>query len=415
MSIKFDPESLRQEVNNLIEFFNAHNIGNDFQDEYPFNENDDDDSENEEVIVNEDTEFNIWLPKSEYEEGSYTLGEVLAMVQEAINAKKLDEYSLIGKRLALIPIDSYNMEQLNRIMTDNPSIIGVIEKVDEQEYTLNIVQGLTSYGFALTIQKKYSKYVPPVDYSDVFIEIWAEHTLDDKIIDSLVQAYIFEIKSSLDIEIHISPRSTHEFWETDEVELSIPPRLRPFLRGKGINELLTLYNSSISSPNDEFSILTYSKVIEYVSQTVIQQDLISSTLNKLSSTRALTPDANYILELSRLFEEQRNNKKDHQAIKLTVETCCDLFEIVPIAPPFLNLTKALTINSKPDDKQKAYEEVATAISHTRNMFAHAKTNYESKGKECPKDQLHGFSRCVDILAQQVIRWFARQQEDNRVI
>lgn len=36
------------------------------------------------------------------------------------------------------------------------------------------------------------------------------------------------------------------------------------------------------------------------------------------------------------------------------------------------------MESKPEDLQKAFDEVANAISNTRNMFAHAKTNYKKR-------------------------------------
>lgn len=61
------------------------------------------------------------------------------------------------------------------------------------------------------------------------------------------------------------------------------------------------------------------------------------------------------------------------------------------------------MDSKPDDIQKAFDEVANTISNTRNMLAHAKTNYEKKGKECPEEQLDDFAKCLDILAQQIVR------------
>ncbi|ARF16395.1 hypothetical protein SporoP17a_03165 [Sporosarcina ureae] len=147
--------------------------------------------------------------------------------------------------------------------------------------------------------------------------------------------------------------------------------------------MLKLYNSTLSSMDYEILILTYTKVIEYVSQTVIRQDLINSATKKFFSTGAVNPDANYILELSKIFESNRNNQKYYFSIKLTIETCCDLNEIVTIAPPFLRFTKRLCIDIKNDNRIKAVEEVANAISNTRNMFAHAKTNYEKKAWNVP--------------------------------
>lgn len=49
------------------------------------------------------------------------------------------------------------------------------------------------------------------------------------------------------------------------------------------------------------------------------------------------------------------------------------------------------------------------------MYAHAKTNYDLKGDECPSEQAYEFSHLMDIISQQIIRWFSRQQEDLRII
>lgn len=420
MGVKFIPESIESEIRDLMTFCNNYKIEYDFEHGYVFDEDYDftDEDEDVDIIINDEIKFNWYLPRSDYEESNFTLGEVLEIAREAKNCIKVDENGFIGKKLALVRIDSYHRELLTRITDENPHATTINEVIDDQEYEINIVEGLTSYGVALTIEKAYNKYTPPVDYDDMFIEIRAESDLNPDIIESLIQAYMFELKSTLKIEIHKSPRPYYDPWEEDEDELDIsstPLKLRPLLRGKGISELLELYNSTLSTQNAEILLLTYVKVIEYVSQTVVQKDLIASTLTKLSSPRALAPDATYILELSKTFDNYRNNKKDQQAIRLTIETCCDIQEIVPYSPKFLKATRRLTLDSKQDDKQRAIEEVATSISHTRNMFAHAKTNYDLKGMECPEDQLQDFAECVDILAQQIIRWFAREHEDNRVV
>lgn len=406
MANKYNPESLKDEIKELLELLETNHIQHDFNEVKPSDEDD------IEVLITKESEIGIWLPYDDMAASMFSIEEVLEMVSEVKNVKILDENSFIGKSLALVAIDSFNKDLLIRVVFEEGT--KVTEKIGEQEYTLELILGVTAFNFALVFANKYNEGHPPTHYDDMFIEIKSNVELNKEIIDSLVQSYIFEVKSTFGLELHRSTKYYSEEKDTNE-EKMLPQQLRPLLRGKGINELLRLYNSSLSIQNEEILLLTYTKVFEYVSQTVIQQDLIQETLKKLSSHRALTPDANYILELNKVFEDYRNNKKDYQAIKLTIKTCCDIHEIVPLAPEFLKLTRKITIDSKPDDIQKALEEVSDAISNTRNMLAHAKTNYEKKGKECPEDQLFDFTMCIDIFAQQVIRWFARQHEDNRII
>ncbi|MGA9286824.1 MAG: hypothetical protein WBV93_00630 [Anaerobacillus sp.] len=409
MAARFVTEEFRNEVKDLFEFFESHNIRHDSDHLGKFYEDVDGDDE-EEFVYDEDTELTPWIPDSEFEE-SHTISDLLDMVYEAKNTVFFDEYKFVGKRTALIHIDYQILEEIFLFGINIPT---VKEVIDEQEYTINIVNGLTSYGIKLIIDGNYNEQIPAVENDDTFIEIRGEDKIDERVIDSLVESYLFELKSTINISIHVMPRVSYYTEQYEEFRTNAT-RLRPLLRGKGVHELLKLYNSSLSTTNFEILVLTYTKVIEYVSQTVIQQDLIKSATKKLFSPKALNPDANYILELSEIFEGNRNNQKDYASIKLTIETCCDLNEIVRVAPRFLKFTNKLTSSSKETEIVKAYEEVANAISNTRNMFAHAKTNYDKKGMECPMDQLHEFTTCLDILSQQVIRWFAKEHEDNRVI
>ncbi|MGF9987639.1 hypothetical protein ABEY04_01275 [Bacillus mycoides] len=416
MSIKFIPESLKDEAKELFTFF----------EEYGINVNDEiglesyfhtDEDAEEEIFVDRQIKFDFYFDSGnhDYEDHNVSLERLLDVVSEAKKRRIIDGDKFIGDKVALIPINSYD-DSILKARYQAPDI--VTQYIKNKKYTIEIVEDITSYGMSLVIENLYTEYIPAFNYEDVFIEIRCDDGIDETVIENLVQAYLFELKSSFKLNIHTSQRIIAELTDTideDEDDDNIPSRARPLLEGKGIKELLQIYNSTLSTDDAEILMLNYTKVIEYVSQTVIQQELIGEALKKLASPKALKPDAEYILELGKVFEDYRNNKKEHQAIKLTVQTCCDISEIVSIAPSFLKVTSKLATINNQDNKQKAIEEIATAINNTRNMFAHAKTNYEKKGMECPKEQLYEFVMCVDILAQQVIRWFDNQREENRVV
>lgn len=414
MSIKFIPECLKDDLKELLSFFEKPGItvdcGIDF-DSYYY---DGEDTE-QDIIIDNKLEFDFYFEGDgyDYEEHNVPLNKLLDVVSEAKNRKVINSYKFLGNKVALIPVDSYD-DSAYKAGYQAPDV--VTEVIEDTEYTIKIVDGITSYGMSLVIEDMYTEYVSPFDYDDLFIEIRCEAGLNESIINQLVQAYLFELKSSFKLNIHTSQRTLPNSDNLNDFEDdAVPTRARPLLGGKGVKELLQIYNSTLAIEDPEILMLNYTKVMEYVSQTVIQQDLIEEALKKLASPKALKPDAEYILELAKVFEEYRNNKKEHQAMKLTIQTCCDILEIVSIAPPFLKATRRLATVNNQEHKQRAIEEVASAISNTRNMFAHAKTNYEKKGMECPENQLYQLVQCVDILAQQVIRWFNNQREENRVI
>ncbi len=192
-------------------------------------------------------------------------------------------------------------------------------------------------------------------------------------------------------------------------------KLRPLMAGKGIGSLLSLYNKALITSDPEIRILYFTKVFEYVSQSIIRLQLISAVQTKLNSAKALSPDAEYVLELENVFEEQKVFKKDKEAILTTILTCCDANELAKLAPKYLKQLSAIKIDTKKKEKEDALKEFANSLVDTRNSFAHAKSNYSPTGLECPDNQIYELSRCVILATQQTIRWFNQLSEHQRVV
>jgi hypothetical protein len=276
----------------------------------------------------------------------------------------------------------------------------------------SITQGFTIFGVMLASEKEYSKYSPPVgDY--YLLEIRSEEKITEILERNIIEAYFFELSSSLNIEFKISSRIEDDgdwlYHGLDEYDFS--PRFRPLLIGKGIVDLLELFNRAIASTDYDVQILYFTKVVEYVSQTVIKMHSNEAIRAKLLSPRALQPDASYIAELKKIVEAENNLARDKEAIKLTVATCCEVSELAKIAPPFLKKLKSLSENS---NKKEALEKLSLSLYSTRNEVAHAKANYNPTGDECPKDQLASFAVCAKLVAQQVIRWYHLTPETIRL-
>ncbi|WP_145318627.1 hypothetical protein [Paenibacillus xylanexedens] len=164
----------------------------------------------------------------------------------------------------------------------------------------------------------YDSYFPPVLYEDLFIEITSERQITEELIEELSQAYMFELSSSLNIKLFYSPRPVYFELEYELQEGEEKARLRPLVARRGNKELYQIYNSCASIEDPEILVLMYTKVIEYVSQTVVRRELLDSVMTKLYSPKTLSPDAGYVLELEKLFDELGNFKKDKEAIRLTI-------------------------------------------------------------------------------------------------
>jgi hypothetical protein len=413
MGIIYVSDDMELEVRSILSFCKKYGIDFDFID-FDDLEGDYD----EEIIIDKNTEIRIAFPETEDFQEALTIEELSTMIEDAVNGEILEDYKFISKNSVLISIQCDNPK------IHDPKLLQyyIVQKWNGKEYKINLVKELSSFGIKLTIDGLYDDYAPPVSGDDLFIEITSKDEIENESINEIVQAFIFECSSSLDLNLHLFPRATNvQLWDDrddeDDENNSDPNgyKLRPLLQGKGMADLLYLYNSCNQIYDPEYLILTYTKVIEYVSQTVLRKEMLESIAKRLHSPRTLNPDATYILDLEKLFTEHRNNQKDSHAIKLTVETCCDIIDLVPILPKYLIHSRKLKATNNKPFRDEALSELAIAISDTRNMIAHAKTNYNNKGNECPKDQLMDFSNCLKVVASQTIRWFSRQHEDSRIV
>ncbi|TKJ87224.1 hypothetical protein PaeCFBP13512_18555 [Paenibacillus sp. CFBP13512] len=371
--------------------------------------------EDELILLTEKTIVEVILPRDAYAV-DIELNKLINMINEAKDGTFLNDYTFVSSNTSYIRIDipiiDFNYIELLHKEQFETSI-----KFNDITYTVNLITEINSFNVKIAEEGKYSKYTPAYLEGDYFLKITSVGSINNAILDNVFNSYFFELKTTLDIEITIAPWEEDDFtdYEVQKDDELGSTRLRPLLQGKGINELLNIYKNAFNTSYPEQQILSFSRIIEYVSQTVIRKDLIEKTMIKLSSKRALSPDSTYILELNKIFDDHRDLGKDYQAFKITIETCCDILELIEVAPEFLKKTKKITIESKTEARDQAFVEIIDAVTATRNKFAHAKTNYKIKGTECPESQLKEFAKFLNMIAQQTIRWFNMQKEENRIV
>ncbi len=199
--------------------------------------------------------------------------------------------------------------------------------------------------------------------------------------------------------------------EIDTTDIT-PLMLRQIDLSKGMKELYQLYIEGATSNNDEWSFVSFVRVIEFVSMTVAKRTAHDEIRTRLSWPEALRPDASFIDGLIKLVNDQREYYKQKEYIKRAMVECCDLTRITDLLPAYLEGVKKSIINEK--ERKSAYEDLSEAIYSTRNYLVHAKAAYEMSGKECPDTQLGSFILVTRELAYQVICWYANLPEHARV-
>ncbi|UJF32174.1 hypothetical protein [Paenibacillus hexagrammi] len=184
-----------------------------------------------EIYITDDSEIRIGLQRV-FEDEEVTFGYFYEAMNTALVGEVVENKQFLSPRFFLVYVDC----DLN-----------VLEKLDEQEYSINqlwgdteidvsIAQGLTSFGIRLSLDGNYDKYYPPVVSEDTFIQIKTNRDLDLRIFEDIVQSYIFELQSAFSLNLQRVTRITGLEYYDDDDRTDSPKRtqkMRPLLNGKG--------------------------------------------------------------------------------------------------------------------------------------------------------------------------------------
>lgn len=359
---------------------------------------------------------------NDYFSEDMTIEDFIDMIDETKSSKLIDDCVCLSEKRCIYRVITYNHKdtfKMNSLLKKYKKYY-FSECIVENTHTYcSIINGLTLFNVMINFTRN-EKYIMSKLGGEYFIEIRYDKLLNKNITDKIFNSYLFELNTTLGLKLKLRPSPEYELYE-DEIGIE-EYKLRPLIYGKGINELTQIFNNAEVNNNYDYSILQYTKILEYVSQTVIRQNITSKVQSKLSSKDALRPTANYVKELEELFNElSKQYETDRSAVNAVIVNCCSILEISESAPKYLSKVVALKSNlanpkaNKQSIMSSAIDSVADSISDTRDFIAHAKTNYTLKGGECPDDQKGDFVNLVRELSIQAIRWFDRIHEENRVI
>jgi hypothetical protein len=288
--------------------------------------------------------------------------------------------------------------------------------------SLSVGMTAKSLHFGLCVVLKdyfYDKYFPPMSEEEFFLEVRHTAACDSEAAVAAAYAYLFELNTSLGLNVSEWPRMAEvddqDYPEDQEIEQlrERATRLRPLLSGPGMHTLLREFNRGSVAPDAEAALFPFVKCIEYVSATVVRERQYEDLRRRLLTSEALNPTASFMDGLLALFEENRQFTKDFEALRLTVERCCDPLILAKHAPEFLTVLRVVSPSSKPAERRQALGELSSCLSATRNQLAHAKANYELTGKECPASELWSLVACAKLAAEQCICWYASQNPGLR--
>lgn len=421
--ITFDPPELKDEfartVRALYDFaeITFKDCPDWHSDDFSFDEDPDD------TVITADSVFSFEVGADDDPE--FTVAELIELAKELPRSRLVDLRYYVGPSRAYVRIEPKSdaaYQFVNHLQTYDPPIRRRFA-TSLGEMTLALVNGFTPFAILLFKDGEYeSDSYPTFHGDDLFIEVAFPAGTTDETWLAAVPAFLFELDEQTALAFGPAPRGAYaDMWpeEYDEdtyLERLDAIRLRPLIGGPGVPSLLRLYERAIGRDGDpEQHFVGFVKVMEYVSATVVNTERNAQLRRRLLSPRALSPDAGFIRDLGLLFESLRNFKKDAEALRLTIEACCDPVELARVAPPHQRALGAITEMSTPAERKKALDAFSATLSATRNMFSHAKANYTQTGDECPEPELNLLIKCARLAAQQCARWFAHSDVSLRIV
>ncbi|WP_294406049.1 hypothetical protein [uncultured Clostridium sp.] len=373
----------------------------------------------EEIILTGKEEITIYLDESE-SEIEITIDEFIQLVDEAEGCSINEDGICISKTRAILRVST------NDIFEE--SYDSLLELYSELYYKGKYVQislntSSELYALRIFLNYEFDELNPVINCDDLFVEISFDDSSSSIELDSvneIFNVYIFKVFSEYGVKLELNPRYSYVD-EIEEPKIDGDLELDSKLFSKGMKDIIFMFNKAEGYNNDR-AIVEYVKVIEYVSATVIREEVTVAVQQKLQGFQVCNIDADYIKELGDIFlNSKQKYTTDSEMIKITIKKCCNIESLSKYAPTFMSQLKNLSkkISQQPNNKQvlcnQAYGELAKSISDTRNNLSHAKANYDRKGLECPDIQKDEFVILLRNVTLQVIEWFYNSDESIRII
>jgi hypothetical protein len=384
------------------------------------------------VAITDGTE--AYIDFRDYDDSpSIYLPQLIKMALQLENAKI--DYN-IGAAIAnnefLFCIDSsdyYSIELLENLIKYNKTIVTESENKEEC-YWMNtqsndgctvsiylLADTVTVYHLLLEKLHDTSEYFPAFNPYESFICITSDSSLTAKYAEELADSFLFELNSTFGMQFTRKIRPQMEIIEKQsQIENANIQKynlndyqMLPIVTGRGIHEVIKIYNKAIETEDVSYKILNYARVIEYVSPTIARQELIGNVLAELSLKDSQNINADFVLLLGenyRKYDMMKDKELCRAAISVVDYKC-----IADNVPEYI---KRWADWDDPQKRKEVVIRIADSITATRNEIAHAKANYQQCGLECPPKYQDEFAVMMQKIAEFLFRWYSQQPEKLRI-
>lgn len=292
---------------------------------------------------------------------------------------------------------------------------------------------VTVYNLLLEKLHDTSEYLPAFDPYDSFIYITSDRKLTTEYAEALADSFLFSLNSTLGLQFTRKIRPQLEVIEGDNIYKDCDSyedylakksdiekdkikeynskdyQLLPIVHGRGLHEVIKIFNKAIEVNNIDYKILNYARVIEYISPTVARKELIDNVLAELSLKDSKKINADFVLLLGENYKKF-DTMKDKDLCRTAISVL-NFNWIAKFAPKYI---KQWGDWNNPNKQKEVVIRIADSITATRNEIAHAKANYHQCGLECPEKYKDEFAAMLQKIAELLIQWYSQQPEKTRI-
>lgn len=173
-------------------------------------------------------------------------------------------------------------------------------------------------------------------------------------------------------------------------------------------DLLEPYIEAKKILNSEVKYLLYYKVLEYISVTALNKDLVNKLFEQLKELEWKTINWNNIKNIIEIVKNNNKTKDSEWMIKI-------LLVLLGLKnDEIINKLPASIYSKVWDNEELNLSILSQYLVRTRNKYIHARPNYTVRENECPNEDIIEFNNFMDGLCINSINWFNSLDEYMKI-
>lgn len=291
--------------------------------------------------------------------------------------------------------------------------LGHFFKITPEDFIIQIIENPLLIGIGATVSNNYNSYDLPCS-SHLAVEIIypdLNSRLSDSKEDELIKIFMFELSHAHNLSFEFSTYKLEKEYDFDEAKIDFLQSTE-FVYNIPLEDYnfgMDLFINANQKLSPDLQFVSYYKIFEYYAPIQAKIEAFDSMKLKLSSSKTMNHDANFISSIFDLARNYDRSIRDSELIKSLINTAFDLVDLYDELPQSIRKKfkhNELKYNSRAETKDRIINELGMVLYQTRNSIVHAKSNYDTKGYEVDTNDLARLNQFMHKACFSIIRWYS---------